>query len=331
MAEKDSTTKHSPVPIHKKSEEQVSTAGATSSAQIEQVEHESAEKVAQKVLRETQRADSDPQGRSPTGTNESLVKGLSNPGPLDVNQAVQRYGWEMRSKMSQQVYNVKAVPAPPPGDFDLHRAKEEGFSPDTLKSAIERFYATVVIGLINAFKHFVRLRSSKETRRTAAFCVVYFAAWVLDLIIPTALSTLLLLIFFPSSLILLFPPVPISLVSCETGGAQQPKAGVVGSKGTVTGAPEKFKGEAVEQEASNLVSGASRLALECAGGKYDDEAQADDKKETSSLGDPANIVSKIADAATASRGGTPSEEHDKTKEPMMEIIREKGNTDNGVD
>ncbi|KGY14724.1 hypothetical protein PABG_12409 [Paracoccidioides brasiliensis Pb03] len=230
--------------------------------------------------------------------------------------------------MSQQVYNVKAVPAPPPGDFDLHRAKEEGFSPDTLKSAIERFYATVVIGLINAFKHFDRLRSSKrlgEQQRS-----VYFAAWVLDLIIPTALSTLLLLIFSPSSRILLFPPVPISLVSCETGGAQQPKAGVVGSKGTVTGAPEKFKGEAVEQEASNLVSGASRLALECAGGKYDDEAQADDKKETSSLGDPANIVSKIADAATASRGGIPSEEHDKTKEPMMEIIREKGNTDNGT-
>ncbi|KGY14725.1 hypothetical protein PABG_12410 [Paracoccidioides brasiliensis Pb03] len=44
MAEKDSTTKHSPVPIHKKSEEQVSTAGATSSARIEQVEHGSAEK-----------------------------------------------------------------------------------------------------------------------------------------------------------------------------------------------------------------------------------------------------------------------------------------------
>ncbi|EEH36123.1 hypothetical protein PAAG_00446 [Paracoccidioides lutzii Pb01] len=276
MAEKDSTTKHNPVPIHKKPEEQVSTAEATSSAQIEQVEHGLAEKAAQKVLRENQRADSDPQGRSPTGTNESPVKGLSNE---DL--------WMLIRWFNDQVHNVKAVPAPPPGDFDLYRTKEEGFSPDTLRSAIERFYAMVVIGSLtfpNVLFDCVRGKRLGEQQRS-----VYFAAWVLDLIIPTALSTLLV---------------------SETGGAQQPKVGVVGSKGTVTGAPEKFKG-------------ASRLALECAGGKYDDEAQADDENETSSLGDPANIASKTADAATASRGGMPSEEHDKTKEHMMEIIREK--------
>lgn len=47
----------------------------------------------------------------------------------------------------------------------------------------------------------------------------------------------------------MFPPAPIALVDKDTGGVQKPKAGVLGSHDSVTGAPQNFKGEAAEQEA----------------------------------------------------------------------------------
>ena len=43
----------------------------------------------------------------------------------------------------QQIYRVKYLPEPPPGDLDLNCSDEE-FSPDKLRSNLERFYVTVV-------------------------------------------------------------------------------------------------------------------------------------------------------------------------------------------
>jgi hypothetical protein len=71
----------------------------------------------------------------------------------------------------QQVYRVKAVPDAPVQRLDLTRKDDDEFSPDRLRATLERFYTTVIVGLTNCIKHIARLRSWKEPRRTAAFCM----------------------------------------------------------------------------------------------------------------------------------------------------------------
>lgn len=51
-------------------------------------------------------------------------------------------------RQQQQMYHVKEVPTAVPGDLDLNIADEEEFSPDKLRANIERFYMTVVVGLL---------------------------------------------------------------------------------------------------------------------------------------------------------------------------------------
>lgn len=73
------------------------------------------------------------------------------------------------------MYHVKAVPYPVPGNLDLNIAEEEEFSPDKLRANIERLYVTVIIGILAAVKHIARLRSWRETKRTAWFCAVCYS------------------------------------------------------------------------------------------------------------------------------------------------------------
>ena len=96
---------------------------------------------------------------------------------------------------------------------------------------------------------------------------MYFLAWLFDFLIPTFFTMLVVLIVYPPSRPILFPPAPIALVNSKTGGVQKPKAGVLGSHDSLTGAPEKHQGEAVEQEASNFVSGIASVAISSAAGK----------------------------------------------------------------
>ena len=70
------------------------------------------------------------------------------------------------------MYHVRESSKPVPGTLDLNIADEEEFSPDKLRANIERFYMTVIIGLLASLKHVARLRGWKEARRTAAFCTV---------------------------------------------------------------------------------------------------------------------------------------------------------------
>lgn len=70
------------------------------------------------------------------------------------------------------MYHVKEFPYPVPGNLDLNIADEEEFSPDKLRANIERLYMTVIIGLMSFGNHIARLRSWRETRRTAWFCTV---------------------------------------------------------------------------------------------------------------------------------------------------------------
>jgi hypothetical protein len=164
-------------------------------------------------------------------------------------------------------------------------------------------------------KHIVRLRSWRETRRTAWFCSAYFAAWVFDLIMPLVSVTLITLIVYPPSRAVMFPPAPIALVS-SSGGVQKPKAGVLGSTDSATGAPENHKGEAVEKEASNFVNGIASVALSSATGKHPQGEPPEGDKHEHSVPDPTRIAIGAADAKDVTAGATTSKEHDKTKVPM---------------
>lgn len=80
--------------------------------------------------------------------------------------------WTLVRRFNKQMYHVKATKAPLLAGLDLNIVDEEEFSPDKLRSNIERLYMTVIIGMMGFGNHIVRLRSWREPRRTAAFCGV---------------------------------------------------------------------------------------------------------------------------------------------------------------
>ncbi|KAJ5092831.1 hypothetical protein N7456_008692 [Penicillium angulare] len=245
--------------------------------------------------------------------DEALIAGLSNE---DL--------WMLIRRFNKQVYNVKAVPSAPLQNLDLTRSDDDEFSPDKLRATLERFYTTVFIGLTGFVKHIARLRSWKEPRRTTAFCAVYALAWLLDSLMPTLLATVFALIIYPPCRIILFPPAPLALVDKSTGGIQKPKAGVLGSHDSLTGAPENFKGEAAENEASNLVAGIATVAVGSAVGK-NDQAVPEDAPLEATVPDAMDIVANSADAQSAANGEIPHDAHDKTRQPMKQSVLEAAN------
>lgn len=119
---------------------------------------------------------------------------------------------------------------------------------------------------------------------------------------------------------MMFPPAPIALVDKETGGVQKPKAGVLGSHDSLTGAPEKHKGQAAEQEASNLVSSVASVAVGSAVGKHDQGIPDEEAGMEKTVPDAMDVVADSADAQSAAHGNVPSESHDKTREPMRDSV-----------
>ena len=80
--------------------------------------------------------------------------------------------WTLVRRFNKQMYHVKATNAQLLGGLDLNIVDDEEFSPDKLRSNVERLYMTVIIGMIGLGKHIARLRSWREPRRTGAFCAV---------------------------------------------------------------------------------------------------------------------------------------------------------------
>lgn len=232
------------------------------------------------------------------------------------------------------MYHVKEYVHPPPGNLDLNVADDEEFSPDKLRANIERLYMTVGLGMMGFFKQIVRLRSWRERNRTACFCTVrityhllhiwilkssqgYFVAWLFDFIVPALTTVILVLIVYPPAREVMFPPAPLALVDSKTGGVQKPRAGVLGSTDTATGAPENHKGEAAEAEASNFVNSIAHVALASASGKHpQDDPPPDEGAAHDSVPDPAAVALSASSARASAQGTNVSAEHDKTKVPM---------------
>lgn len=167
--------------------------------------------------------------------------------------------WTLVRRFDKQIFHVKSIDEPPLADLDLNVADDEDFSPDKLRAQLERLYMVVLVGLFSAWKHVVRLRSWREWRRTLAFLGVYAAAWLSDLLVPTLAAFLVVLVLYPPARDYCFPPAPPALIDPKTGGVQKPAAGVLASDDSMTGAPEKHQGEAVEQEAHSFVNSMSTV------------------------------------------------------------------------
>jgi hypothetical protein len=167
--------------------------------------------------------------------------------------------WTLVRRFDKQVFHVKRIEERPLADLDMNIADEEEFSPEKLRAQLERLYMVVLVSLFSFWKHVVRLRSWREQKRSAVFLGVYAVAWVFDLLVPTITAFLMVLILYPPSRDFCFPPAPPSLIDPKTGGLQKPPAGLLASEGSVTGAPEKHEGEAVEQEAHSFVNSISTV------------------------------------------------------------------------
>ena len=100
-------------------------------------------------------------GDHPKDVPQPLVGGLPN-----------EELWTLVRRFNKQMYHVKATNAPLLGGLDLNIVDEDEFSPDKLRSNLERLYMTVIIGLMGFGKQIARLRSWREPRRTAGFCAV---------------------------------------------------------------------------------------------------------------------------------------------------------------
>ena len=86
--------------------------------------------------------------------------------------------WTLVRRFNKQMYHVKTTNEPMLGGLDCFIVDEDEFSPDKLRSNVERLYMTVIIGLMGFGKHVARLRSWREPRRTGAFCVVSMAFFI---------------------------------------------------------------------------------------------------------------------------------------------------------
>ncbi|KAK1457845.1 hypothetical protein CMEL01_15828 [Colletotrichum melonis] len=259
----------------------------------------------------------------PSKVAQPMVGGLSNE---DL--------WILVRRFDKQIFHVKSIPEPPVSlpfqlaayqqlnvdgqlaNLDMNIADEEEFSPDKLRAHVERLYMTVVVGLFSFWKHIVRLRSWREYKRTSLFLAVYSIAWIFDYVVPVFASFLIVLILVPQSRDFCFPPAPASLIDSKTGGVKKPASGVLASDDSITGAPEKHAGEAVEQEASSFVNSISSLIISTAAGKHPQG----DPHEDSSVPDPTNMTQDVVNAKDKTDGKEPTSHHDKTKKPVHESV-----------
>jgi hypothetical protein len=167
--------------------------------------------------------------------------------------------WTLIRRFNKQIFHVKRIDKQPLSNLDMNIAAGEDITAEKLQAHAERFYMTVVVSLVALYKHMALLRSWRDNR-TFYFFGTYSIAWLVDLLAPTLILFLIVLIVCPPARDICFPPAPASLISSRTGAVKKPIAGVLASE-SVTGAPEENSGEAIEQEAHSFIYSISTVSF----------------------------------------------------------------------
>lgn len=147
-------------------------------------------------------------------------------------------------------------------------------------------------------------------------------SWILDCTNFVLISTLATLAVFPQSRPILFPPTPLALAAWDTGGLSKPRAGVLGSVDTLTGAPENLAGEALENEASNFVAGIFAISMDLLIEK-DQHDVPDGKSDAPLANDKENSLVETVLTGKDTASGVDRPSNDKTKRPMSDTMWEK--------
>ena len=112
------------------------------------------------------------------------------------------------------------------------------------------------------------------------------------------------------------------MTAWDTGSLRKPRAGVLGSADTLTGAPENFAGEALENEASNFVAGIFAIFMDLAVEKDENDIP-DGKSDAPLAGDQDNNLVESVFTGKDRASGVDKPSHDKTKRPMGDTMWEK--------
>ncbi|KAK2598180.1 hypothetical protein QQS21_005657 [Conoideocrella luteorostrata] len=219
--------------------------------------------------------------------------------------------WALIRRFDKQIFQVKKIEKWPLSNLDMNIAAEEDITEEKLRAHAERLYTSVIIVLISLYKHIVRLRSWREQQRTLWFLGIYSAAWLADLLSVTLLIFLIVSIVYPPSREKFFPSAPAALTSSRTGALKKPVAGVLASD-SVTGAPEQYKGETLEQEARSFLNSISALLMGISSGELAEEAQDDNGLHRMSR--DLAIVGNMENHRTSDKY------QDRTKEPISRIV-----------
>lgn len=144
----------------------------------------------------------------------------------------------------------------------------------------------------------------------------------MDSLISVSLITAISLLLWPEARDIMFPPAPPALVNYHTGGLSKPQSGMLGSLDSATGAPENFKGEAVENEANNFVTGIMAIStniLTDEDPQHSEDQRGSERTNSLNLPRPNDLAIKVATAKDKASGvDRPSE--DKTKAPMEKFM-----------
>jgi hypothetical protein len=120
----------------------------------------------------------------------------------------------------------------------------------------------------------------------------------------------------------LFPPAPLALVDISKGTLKKPKAKQLGTTNTLTGAPEKQEGEAVQQEAANFADNVRHLITRSIG-MHKEEDEGGDPLEGKLPKPVRKAVRKVQAEGEEAAAGHAEEEADPVQKPMEEMLWDK--------
>lgn len=148
----------------------------------------------------------------------------------------------------------------------------------------------------------------------------YIAAWYLDLLVPLFLGVLITVTCSETYRDILFPPAPVALVDISKGTLKEPQAKQLGTINTLTGAPEKHEGEAVEQEAANFADNIRHIMTRSIG-MHENHHEGGDPLEGKVPKPVRNAVRKVQ--AQGQAAGHTQEEADPVQQPMEDMLWDK--------